>query len=298
MSSVMSSSDLVAETTGEPLPEALSEAGVYPTFAAGFDHGLVVLALGRPFWLVPSESGHQLLVEPSVLAVAREQLAKYDCESLDWPPKPVEENLPSRPGELLTPLLWSATLLAIFRGQLNGSGWADAGAMDAEALFRHGEWWRPFTALFLHADAGHALSNALSGLFIFAGVLTTFGRGRGWLLLALAAILGNLSVAAINFPGPYHSLGASTAIFAGVGLLAGRAIRIAARSDHPHRWRAMFVPLAAGLTVLGLYGAGGLQIDVGAHATGFTAGLALGFLAPPPPPAHPSPVDARLSSNR
>jgi len=48
------------------------------------------------------------------------------------------------------------------------------------------------------------------------------------------------------------------------------------RAD-PHRWRAVFVPLAAGLTLLGLFGAGDLRIDVGAHVTGFTAGLVLGF---------------------
>ena len=48
------------------------------------------------------------------------------------------------------------------------------------------------------------------------------------------------------------------------------------RAD-PHPWRAVFVPLAAGLTLLGLFGAGDLRTDVGAHVTGFAAGLVLGF---------------------
>lgn len=293
----MSLPDAVAEATGELPPEDLAEAGVYPTFAEGFEHGLVVLAMGRPYWLVPGDGGHQLLVEPGVLGAAREQLAKFDRESVGWPPKPIVDNIPARQTEFITPLLWSLVILAIFRGQIDWPGWTEAGALDADAVFRRGEWWRLATALFLHADTAHALSNALGGLFVFSAVLTTFGRARGWLGLALASLAGNLAVAAINWPGPYRSLGASTAVFAAVGLLAGRAIRVAANSDHPHRWRAMFVPLAAGLTVLGLYGAGGLQIDVGAHATGFAAGLVLGFAARPPTP-EPPPHPAGLSSNR
>ena len=51
-------------------------------------------------------------------------------------------------------------------------------------------------------------------------------------------------------------------------------------TGHPHRWRGMFVALASGLIVLALYGAGGARIDLGAHVTGFVAGLALGFVAP------------------
>jgi len=38
----------------------------------------------------------------------------------------------------------------------------------------------------------------------------------------------------------------------------------------------VFVPLAAGVTLLGLLGAGGLHPDVVAYATGFASGLALG----------------------
>jgi rhomboid protease GluP len=123
------------------------------------------------------------------------------------------------------------------------------------------------------------ISNALGGLLVFPAVLSSSGRLRGWLLLLLASVAGNLAVAAANYPGPYSSLGASTAIFAGVGLLTGRAIRVGWRSAHPHRWRAMFAPFAAGLTVLALHGAGGQRVDVGAHLTGFVAGLALGFVA-------------------
>jgi len=293
----------------ERVSDDLAEAGVYPTSAAGFDHGLVVLAMGRPYWLVPSDVGFRLLVEPSAIAEAHEQLECFNRESIGWPPRPAAPEAPARKIEFFTPLLWALTVLAVFCGQNEWPGaWENAGALDARAVFGHGEWWRPGTALFLHADLGHLASNVLSGIFVFAAVLSTIGRRRGWLLLAVASLAGNVAIAALNYPGPYRSLGASTAIFAGLGLLTGRAIRRAARppalapdpnptgktpeprgmgvsprsegygvSTDPHRWRAVFVPLAAGLTLLGLFGAGDMRTDVGAHVTGFAAGLVLGF---------------------
>ena len=272
----------------ERVPDDLAEAGVYPTSTVGFDHGLVVLAMGQPYWLLPSDAGFRLCVEAPVLDAMREQLACFDRESIGWPPRPAAPEAPAREIEFLTPLLWALTILAVFYGQNQWPGaWENAGALDARAVFSRGEWWRPGTALFLHADFGHLTSNLLSGFFVFSAVLTTIGRRRGWLLLAVASVTGNFAIAALNYPGPYRSLGASTAIFAGLGLLTGRAIRTVPPASHPHRWRAVFVPLAAGLTLLGLFGAGNLRTDVGAHVTGFAAGLLLGFAAAPARKSEP-----------
>jgi membrane associated rhomboid family serine protease len=271
------SPDFHAETVIDGIPADLVEAGVYATSKEGFDHGLVVLTLGYPFWLTPAGDAFRLLVEPHAFIAVREQLACFDRESVGWPPRPIVDHSPARKTELFTPLLWCLAVLAAFWAQGEWPGFTDAGVLDPQALFDRGEWWRPITALFLHADIGHLVSNALSGVFVFSALLTTFGCRRGWLLLALAAVAGNLAVAALNHPGSYRSLGASTAIFAAIGLLTGRAIRVVLRADHPHRWRTLFVPLATGLTVLALYGAGGQQVDVVAHVTGFVSGMILGF---------------------
>ena len=100
-------------------------------------------------------------------------------------------------------------------------------------------------------------------------------------LVALAAVLANLLVAALAFPVAYRSLGASTAIFAGVGLLTGRSLRVLTRAEHPQRSRAILVALASGVSVLALYGAGGgaPQVDIGAHVAGFVVGVGVGFAA-------------------
>ena len=258
----------------------LVEAGVYSTTVKGFEHGLVVLAMGESYCLVSSDNGYRLLVEPAALAAVREQLACFDRESIGWPPRPAIEERPVRRFELFTPMLWAFLVMAVYGGQRAWpETWEEAGALDPRAVFDQGEWWRLATALFLHADVGHLVGNVLSGIFVFAAVVSTIGRRRGWLLLALASLAGSLAGAALNYPGPYRSLGASTAVFAGLGLLTGRAIRVLQQPGQRHRWRAVFGPLAAGLTLLALYGAGEAHTDVVAHLTGFAAGLVLGFAA-------------------
>ncbi len=252
-------------------------AGSYRTSGQGHDHGLVVLSMGLPYCLEEAADGYRLLVEPARLAAVREQLAKYDRESVGWPPRAPAPNPALRHLALGGPVLWALGVGAAFWAQGERPGWLESrGALDPQALFSGGEWWRPLTALFLHADAAHLSSNLLTGVLVFAVVCSTFGRVRGWLLLALSAVAANAVVAALAFPGPYRSLGASTAIFAGLGLLTGQAVVLAWCGVPAGRWRAVLVPLGAGLTLLALHGAGGPQTDVGAHVAGFLAGLAAG----------------------
>ncbi len=278
MGSAMSPPALPDPATAESPPDDLAEAGVYRTAAIGFEHGLVALAAGWAFWLLPDERGYRLMVEQEAVADVREQLARFDRESVGWPPRPIAEATTRKSGALFTPLLCVLAALAVFWAQGRWPALTELGAVDATGIFARGEIWRPATALFLHGDAGHLASNVFSGLGVFAAVLMTMGRWRGWSLIASAAVAGNFAAAAIHYPGEYRSLGASTAIFAALGLLTGRAVRVIARANFAGRWRAMAVPLAAGLAVLGLYGAGGVEVDVLAHATGFACGLGLGFI--------------------
>jgi membrane associated rhomboid family serine protease len=267
----------LTELVAEPPPEGLAEAGVYASYRAGFEHSVVVLAMGRPCWLVSDLAAHRLLVEPAALAAVRSQLARYDRESVGWPPAPVSAGTPTGANGLFDALLWAAAVLAIFRFGARFE-LAERGLLDAAAVLGRGEWWRVATALFLHADAEHIVSNLLPGMLVVAAVITTLGRWRGWLLLAGASIAANVALVLLSAAHPYRSLGSSTGIFAGLGLLVGGALRRAGWSRHPHRWRSVFVPVAAGLTVLALYGAGGVRVDVLAHVVGFLAGALAGFL--------------------
>jgi rhomboid protease GluP len=268
-----------APPTSENFPEGSVDAGVYPTHADGLMHSLVVLAIGETCWLVEADDGHHLRVEPAALPAVRQQLAYFDRESIGWPPKPFVDAAPVRKHAPLSPLLWVLAVFAVFWVQEKRPGLTDTGLLDARRVFDHGEWWRTATSLWLHADLGHVVSNAGSGLLVFSAVVVTFGVRAGWWLLVAAAIAGNAAAVTILHGSDYRSLGASTAVFAGLGLLTGRAVRVTSRSGHPHRWRTLLMPLFAGSVVLGLFGAGGVNIDVLAHATGFGAGLILGFLS-------------------
>jgi membrane associated rhomboid family serine protease len=265
---------------GGPIPDGLAEAGTYATASDGWDHGLAVLALGRPYWLVHGGGGYVLLVERQALDEVRTELECFDRESVGWPPLPEGGSDSPRRHEFATPLLWGLAVFAVFLCQSAGGGkWEEAGALDTQAVFSRGEWWRLGTALFLHADFGHLVANEISGIFTFSAVVSTIGRARGWLLVAIASLAGNLAISALYFPGPYVSLGASTAIFAGLGLLVGRAVRVVSGEGGRRRWRPVFLPLATGITLLGLFGAGGKEVDVGAHLSGFCAGVILGYAA-------------------
>jgi membrane associated rhomboid family serine protease len=280
----------VAEAAAhQEIPGDLEEAGSYATRGEGFEHGLVALALGEPYWLMPEGERYRLLVSHGAGPRVREELGYYDEESAARiPGEPPRAR--RRSFELGTPLLWAAAAAAVHALQVlrpgRLEGWGD---LDSSAVFNHGQMWRIGTALFLHADIWHLVSNMVFGVLAFSAVLSACGHWRGWLLVLLSSLTGNLSIAALYYPGPYRSLGASTAIFAALGVLTGSALRTHAPTRPAPRWQSVFAPFAAGVSVLALFGAGGLEVDVGAHAAGFAAGMASGFILGPsvPRPGEP-----------
>lgn len=148
-----------------------------------------------------------------------------------------------------------------------------AGAMQA-AHFTAGDWWRAFTALTLHLDIGHVISNLLFGSLFgyFAG--RALGGGVAWLAIVLAGALGNAINALIQ--SPHHtSIGASTAVFAALGIIVANALRprISKSESLMRRW----TPLIAGMMIFSLIGVGGERTDVMAHVTGFLSGLLIGW---------------------
>lgn len=264
---------------GEAFPAGTVDAGLYPSHASGFEHSLVALAMGEACWLVEADDGHHLRVEPAALEDVRQQLERFDRENVGWPPRPVADSGPARREAPLSPWIWVVGVVAMYWAQGKWPSLTDELSLDARRVFGRDEWWRAATALWLHADVGHLVSNVCGGFLVFSAVIVTFGAKRGWAWIAVAAVAGNLAAVALNRGTDYRSIGASTGIFAALGLLTGRAVRVVMRAGKTGRGRAVMLPLASGLVVLGLFGAGGMQVDVLAHATGFAAGLILGFAA-------------------
>jgi rhomboid protease GluP len=152
--------------------------------------------------------------------------------------------------------------------------WFRAGSAVADAILA-GEWWRSITALTLHADPPHIFSNAVSAVVFVTAVCRQLGPGVGLLLVLLSGGIGNLINAVAH--GSHHaSVGASTALFGAIGILAGLQVATWRRRRSP--WPRAWVPLAAGLALLVMLGTG-KNADIGAHLFGFAAGVPLGAAA-------------------
>lgn len=137
-----------------------------------------------------------------------------------------------------------------------------------------GQIYRCVTALLLHADWGHLAANMAGTLLFGTYTAALYGWGLGWLLILLAAFMGNLLTAAWHGDG-HRAIGASTAVFAALGLCAAHALR-RRRRQAPGGWRA-WAPLAGGLALVGWLGTAP-QSDLLAHLLGFGCGLAIGGL--------------------
>lgn len=261
----------------------------YASEREAWEHGLVPLAMGVPYWLESDGGRHRLCVEPAVAEVVGVELGRADHGSGARTAERIRRTNTSvvRRGAWVAALVWTLVELWAYHAQGRWDGTTEAFAMDARQVFAEGEVWRGFTALFLHADAGHLVSNLGGGVFLFALVFSFWRPVRGALLLAGASTLANLVVGAVHYPAEYRSLGASTAVFAALGMLTGRAVWAALAGREAAGWlearrarKAAWVSFAAGVTLLMLFGAGAEagRVDVPAHAAGFVVGALVGAL--------------------
>jgi rhomboid protease GluP len=164
-------------------------------------------------------------------------------------------------------------LVAYCAGQdLFRKDWLAAGALDSGART---EWWRAVTALTLHLEQLHLMGNLLFGVLAGLAVGRVFGPGVGWLSILGAGACANY-VEILIAPDSHRAIGASTAVFAALGLLAGFAWR--QRLDPRERLWYRWAPMIAGVSLLTLLGAGDAHVDVLGHALGFLFGVSLGWV--------------------
>jgi len=163
----------------------------------------------------------------------------------------------------------AALMILFFRatGPASDAWWWKAGRASVDLIHR-GEAWRAVTALTLHVDPAHVLSNAAAALVFVTAVGRLLGPGLGCLLVLLAGAGGNLLNAALR-AAPHYSVGASTAIFGAIGLLGG--LEAGRRRRRPRAW----VPIAGSLALLAMLGTGA-HADLLAHLSGVLVGAVLG----------------------
>ncbi len=239
------------------------------------DRALVLAAARIPHQTIHDASSAVLLVPAEYSAQAVEQLQLYEDEN---PPlRPVEQkrvpNQDPLPG-VVGYFLVVCAVAGLAGYSFFGHDWFDAGRVDG-ALIRNGEWWRTLTALTLHSGARHLLGNLVFGIFfgVFAGRL--LGSGVAWLAIVVAAAMGN-ATNTLLLESTHRSIGASTAVFAALGLVAGFVWRGQLMAQD--RWSYRYGPIVGGLALLMFTGTGGPETDIGAHLMGFVCGFATGML--------------------
>lgn len=239
------------------------------------DRALVLASFQIPHNTVDDGVSCAIVVPAEYSVQAQRELQLYDDENPPVPPQRVrkikyQDAVPGLIGYVLV-----VCGVAGFAGySFFGSNWLAAGRIDGE-LIRSGEIWRLFTALTLHSGVKHLLSNLVFGVFfgLFAGRL--LGSGVAWLAITLAAASGN-ALNTLLLDATHRSIGASTAVFAALGVVAGYVWfgKLMAQD----RWSNRFGPIIGGLALLMFTGTGGENTDVGAHLLGFVCGFVTALL--------------------
>lgn len=239
------------------------------------DWAFVLDAVGVPYERRTTVTGASLWVEPEHHARAAHELRHYLRENRRPAVAPVV--WPNHPHAIYGVIGYALVLIAVTFAVLMGAGdsnWKSAGVLDAGFLAR-GEWWRVLTALTLHGDVLHLLSNLAFGALFGYPAARLFGPGIAWLLILLGAGLA-YGVDALLHPPQHHLLGASTAVFTALGLVASYGWRRHLRNWSP--WMRRSAPLVAGIALLAFTGTGGENTDILAHLAGFVVGTGIGAL--------------------
>ena len=238
------------------------------------DWELVLIAQGLSPNVRRTQDGFLLCVPREEVEKALAGLSAYERENA---PKQREVDEPIGSVGMMAGFAVAGMLLAFYFVTVLSSPtlpWFERGSADADRIL-HGELWRTVTALTLHADVVHAVSNAFAAALFFGAVAGTLGPGLACALVLVAGAGGNL-VNALLHGSSHISIGASTAIFGAVGILGsiGMARQWRATLGRRRAW----VPIAAALALLAMLGTEGENVDVLAHLFGFLLGAVLGIL--------------------
>jgi rhomboid protease GluP len=217
----------------------------------------------------------QLFVAADRELRAIHEIESYFTENKNWPPPP------PAPDHDFTPVLQPPTLLLMgsmilffsITGPWEGhSVWFTQGAGNGKSILHDGEWWRLLTALTLHANTVHLLSNCLLGGWLVHFFCRITGTGLGLFSILFTAGWGNLINVLVH--GPDHQfVGFSTAVFAVIGMLAILSHQRRKKITGSH----FLIPLMAGTALLAILGSSGEHTDIGAHIFGLLCGLIFGY---------------------
>jgi rhomboid protease GluP len=251
----------------------LAVVGVYPTRSDAYERSLVVLAMETPHWVLKREGEFALCVNPARAEFVAEELRRFEAERREKPAPPA-----AAPAPHSSISLWVCgwILAGSYALQITGPvWWEDRGTASSRAILA-GEWWRAFTALTLHADLGHLGANLAVGLVFASFLLPMLGAGWTWLFILLAGGAGNWLNAWGHRSVEHLSIGASTSVFAALGILVAAQCTMRTLAVRQVLAREFLLPIGAGFGLLAYLGVGDQQTDYMAHFFGLLAGVPFG----------------------
>jgi membrane associated rhomboid family serine protease len=234
------------------------------------DWSLVLVSQGIEPVIEQTDAGRwQLVVAPEEYEKSVALIRQSRLENLRWPwRKPIFKSH--------TIFDWGALAWVVLMVAFYGlSNWQpelrEAGRMHGQAAAT-GEWWRLFTATFLHADLAHLMANTGFGLILLGLTMGRYGTGVGLLAAFLAGAGGNLASWAVRGD-TFRGLGASGVVMGALGLLAAQSVGLLRRD--PRAIKFVVVGFAGGVMLFALLGVTP-GTDTVAHFGGFVSGLILG----------------------
>lgn len=232
---------------------------------------LVLSAKRIAFRRIGDATGWSILVKSQQLPYAKQQIEAYLKEN---PQHKYHSHENGGSSQQNFSMFWIAMILIAIH-------WAAGIGLRKQILINNfgslsekilkGELYRCVTALTLHSDASHLISN-LAGLLLFGTFLClSFGTGAAWMLILLGGSSGNL-LNAIFHQTDHLSIGASTSVFSILGSLSAEAL--SRRIKIPGQKMKAFMPLGGAFALLAFLGANP-ETDVLAHLFGLLSGFLL-----------------------
>ena len=237
------------------------------------DWSLVLASQGIEHLIERSEeNGWTLSVAAADQEMARAHIHQYRLENRHWRWR----RLVFQPGLFFdwSSLAWVLLIVFFYAWSEARADLRMLGRMDGAALAR-GEWWRLFTATWLHADLAHLAANAVFGFLFLGLIMGRYGPGVGLLAAYLAGLGGNL-LAWLVYDQTQHGLGASGVVMGALGLLAIQSFALLKRRNS-NAFRLFAAGILAGVLLFVFLGTSP-GTDVVAHLGGFISGLLLGLL--------------------
>ncbi|RYD36151.1 MAG: rhomboid family intramembrane serine protease [Verrucomicrobiaceae bacterium] len=261
----------------EDAPPPLRQVGAWTSARNAHEHALVLLAMGWDCSVHPVADGYALFTAAWDADGASREIALYAAERSHEAPLP-EPATADHPMCVPWLVSWGFILAAVFSKQLTDPYLTERFSNSNIPLLEQGEWWRPFTALFLHGDLAHLLGNLLIGGLFCIMAAKSMGAWKSWSLILIGGTVGNLINAIAHRGESFSSIGASTATFSALGLLVGLALATENGRGRYMKLRALALPLISGTLIFSMFGTAEENTDVSAHLWGALCGVALGAI--------------------